>query len=272
MLYPDSDRRIAEINRIASLFGDKGYVKTASEITRFADMLKQETVPPDFLERLDQLFDVLEIEFSERFPLGKDYRRRCYAEVKKLLFEAIGRMKQSFSQGILEIYPCLAKINHGRHINGDIADEIRDRKLNDKIVFHLFCYAYLITVEGIFDELARVLYFLKVVKQSEIPKAEDLKRLKVRDILERFRSVPVFLENWEEKNHIRNAIAHATAYFDSSKKEARFVDEPSRYDKTMSLDQFAQMALELEDSTAAFSYIMLLLKLYDFIQAENPFQ
>ena len=81
----------------------------------------------------------------------------------------------------------------------------------------------------------------------------------------------VFLKEWDDKRHIRNAIGHATASYDPAKDEVRFKDR--NWDSGItSLKEFIKTALELEDSIWAFSYDFLLLKLYDFIASENPFQ
>jgi hypothetical protein len=273
MLYPDSARRIKEIIRIASLFEEKGFKKTASGIRSFAETLQREKLPIDFLEKYGQLFDIFEIEFAEEFPIGKDYRKRVLGEIAGFVFKAIKRMDPYFAQAIMEIYPILESLMHGREVTGYISEALKKKNgLDERVAFYLYCYAYLIIVEGIFDELARILFFLKNVAKDNIPKPDDLERMDVRDILKRFEFVPVFLENWEEKKHIRNAIGHATVYYDPQKDEARFVDKPSGYDRTLSLSRFIEMTMELEDSVAAFTYTIILLRLYDLIQFPKPFE
>jgi hypothetical protein len=70
---------------------------------------------------------------------------------------------------------------------------------------------------------------------------------------------------------IRDAIGHANVFYDSSKKEARFINAPAGYDKVLSISQFMEIALQIDDSVAAFTYIMILLKLYDLILSKTPF-
>jgi len=272
MLYPDVEKRAKEICRIAELFTEKGYGKTADKILEFAEILKEKEVPSDFLKKLDELFNLFQKEFEKLLPVGQDFRKRCYEEVKRLVFSAIGRMPSDFAQAILNLYPSLKALNHGRRITGEIADELSRKQIkDDNVVFHLYCFAFLIQVEGIFDELARVLYFFKTVDKNRIPTSQELIEMNVWNVLREFRTPPVFLENWSEKKSIRNAIGHASVFYDSSKKEARFIDEPAGYDRVLNVSQFMEIALQLEDSVAAFTYIMILLKLYDLILSKTPF-
>ena len=81
----------------------------------------------------------------------------------------------------------------------------------------------------------------------------------------------------KEKKHIRNATEHARAYYDSTKNEIRFVDVMEKtakttYDKTISMRRFVEMALELEDSVAAFYYIIIMLRLHDLIRSKKIYQ
>jgi hypothetical protein len=272
MLYPDAEKRVKEIRRMTELFKEKGYDKTADNILEFAEILKEKQAPSNFLTKLDNLFNLFQTEFVRLPNVGQDFRKRCYQEVKSLVFSAIGRMQSDFAQATLSLYPSLKAISHGRRITGEIADELSRKQIkDDNVVFYLYCFAFLIEVEGIFDELARILYFFKVVDKKKIPTSQELNEMNVWKVLEQFRISPVFLENWTEKKNIRDAIGHANVFYDSSKKEVRFINPPARYDKTLNINQFMEMFLQLQDSVMAFTYIMVLLKLYDLILSKNPF-
>jgi hypothetical protein len=276
MLYPDSARRIAEIHMMASVFENEGYKKTASEIRSFTGIFQADNLSMDLLKgvraKYGQLFYVFETEFAEKPRTGQDYRKRVFDEIRELIFKAIEKMDPEFARATIEIFPILTSLMHGRQVTSDISNAVKNTNLDKKIAFHLYCYAYLIIVEGIFDELARILFFFKNVTKDNIPKSKDLKKMEVWKILKSFGFVPVFLENWKEKKSIRNAIGHATVFYDPSKDEAQFVDEISGYDKTLNLNQFIQILAELEDSVAAFTHVMILLRLYDFILSSKPFE
>ncbi len=80
-----------------------------------------------------------------------------------------------------------------------------------------------------------------------------------------------------EKKYIRNAIGHAQFYFDPIIKTIRFVNIQEKtgkvtYDKTLSFSQFAELAMELEDSVIAFSYIILILRIYDLTLSKDAYK
>lgn len=278
MLYSDFEKRKQEFERLSELFCSKGYTKTASKINSFIEILKLDEVPADFLSRLDSLFDLFGTEFVLGFPIGQRYRKDCYEQTKVLMFEAIGRLKKDFSKSLVSIYPLLQRLNKAKATYGFIADELRIKRLKDEnVIFHLYCYSYLIFVEGIFDELARILYFFEVVSKNNIPNTKDLEKLTVNYIVKNCKTKLIVFQNWEEKRHIRNSIGHASTQYDSSNKTVHFEDYDPKtgkitYDSGLvSFTRFIEMALELEDSLMAFAYIFILLKIFDLVVSANPF-
>lgn len=278
MLHPDSTRRIADIENMAKLFREKGYQKTANRILTFVEILKTDEIPTDFLKRLDLIFNLFRGEFIGKLPVGQDFRKRCFDEIGRTIFRAIRRTHPTFNQAILVIYPFLKTLNKGIGVTGSIAEGLGHQAIKDKnLTFHLYCYAYLVTIEGVFDELARILYFFTVVSKSNVPTIQHLRKMTVWRVLRSFKTPPVFLEGWNEKNHIRNAIGHARVYYDSASDKVRFVNIRPKtgkvvYDRTLSTAEFWEMALELEDSVQAFLHAMLLVRLYDLVASPNPYQ
>ena len=278
MLYPDAKRRINDIENTAELFQDKGYLRTSKEILTFAEILKAKEVPSDFLKKLNLLFDLLQGEFTKIIPIGQNYRFRCFKEIKGIIFGAVAKTYPNFSQLMVALLPFIRRLNDGRKILGEIAEWMTPQKIPSKeLRVHLACYAYLIIVEGLFDELGRILYFFIKVSKSITPSVQDLGKITVWNVLDEVKPTPVFLQNWEEKKHIRNAIGHARVYYDPAQAQIRFVDMMEKsgkitYDKTIPMARFFEMALELEDSVAAFYYIIILLRLHDLILSKTAYQ
>ena len=278
MLHPDFEKRKQEFERLAELYYKKGYLKTAKEVQSFIEILKLDEVPADFLKRLDSLFDLFGTEFVSGFPIGQKYRKDCYEQTKVLVFEAIGRLKTDFPKSLYSIYPLLQRLNKAKATYGFIADELRGKTLkNENVIFHLYCYSYLIFVEGIFDELSRILYFFAVVSKANIPNTKDLEKLTVNYVVENCKTKLIVFQKWDEKRHIRNSIGHALAQYDPSNKTVHFEDYNPKTGKTtydsgfIPFGRFIEMALELEDSLMAFTHIILLLKIYDLVVSTNPF-
>jgi hypothetical protein len=262
MLYPDSEKRIKIINEIADVLKSRGYLKTAKEAASFADMQRESEFPADLSSKFNGIINIFAEEFKDSLIEGKTYRAKVFEEIEEIVVGAVNRTYPKFFSSYSEISPILTAILNGRNTIGDIADEIVTiAKSNKKIMFLLCCYGYLIMVEGVFDEISRVLYFFSKLTESHVPRAPSILNKDVGEIIKEFSVPPVFLENWEEKKHIRNAIAHATTYFDPAKEEVRFVDAPSNYDKTKSLHDFLWIVLEFDDLAESFSIILCLLEL-----------
>lgn len=278
MLYSDSKRRIAEIRRLSDLFKRNGYTRTATGISSFTNILKGDSIPSDFLKRLNLVFRVFHIEFEKKIPVGQKYRKDVFEEIADTTLKAIKRLGKDYPHALLTIFPLFQALNRGTKITSQIGNFINSKmyarpdKCGDKNVeFHLYCYTYLIIVEGLFDELARILYFLNVASPGNLPSLNSLKSLTVYTIRRRLGSSFVFLKKWDDKKHIRNAIGHATAFYDPEKDEVQFIDR-SWNSGVIPLKEFIRMALELEDSIWAFFYDFLLLRIYDFIASKKPFQ
>jgi hypothetical protein len=282
MLHPDSKRRISEIVKQANLLQKNGYLKTAKEIYTFTNILRGNKIPDDFLKKLELVFDIFHSEFEKKVPVGQNYRKEVFQEIADTTLEAIGRMGTGYPQALIGILPLFERLKKGQKITGEIAEEFERARagkgIRDKnVIFHLYCYTYLIIVEGIYDELARILYFLTVASPSCVPSLQDLEMMTVKTIKRRIGTTPVFLRKWDDKNHIRNAIGHARADYDSTKDEVQFIDinmrDGTRWDSgIIPMKEFLRMALELEDSIQAFLYTFILLKIFDLIVSKNSFQ
>lgn len=268
MLWSDSERRKTDIKKTAELFKERGYTTTANEILNFVSILEEKIIPLDFLDRLASVFGVYEKEFVEELSIGKNYRQRCLWEIVTTVLEALKRTPSNFSQSLNVIHPLLTRLSHGREITETILDEINTVK-SIYIRLHVLCYCYLVIVEGIFDECARMLYFLKIVSDNNIPTLKDVENMSVWKVLRKFKGRPVFLEKWEEKKHVRNAIGHAQVYYNEIEQEVRFIDK--KWDKTFSTEEFIEKALELEYTVNAFLDIFLLLRIHVLIRSPKPF-
>lgn len=279
MLYPDAKRRMKDIEDMARLFEEKGYLGTSKEVLSFAKILEGRRIPPNFMKKLYSLLNLFHREFVRKLKVGQTYRNRCCQEIKDIILQAVAKTYPDFSQIMVGLYPFIKRISHGRRILGNIAEWLTPTRIPDKeLRVHLACYAYLITVEGLFDELARMLYFFIEVSNGNVLSVQDLEKVTVWVVLEKVRPTPVFLQNWDEKRHIRNAIGHARVYYYPAHAEIHFIDKKVKrgkvkvtYDETLSMTQFFEMALELEDSVMAFSYIIIMLRLHDLILSKNAY-
>ncbi len=273
MLYPNSSERVKKINEVAQLFESKGYPKTANGVLSFENLLQEPTFPADLAHRFNHLLDTFHNEFSGSIKEGQVYREQVFIEIREIITRSVNKLTYvNFSAKSSELMPIVVSIKNGRNVIGDIASELGTvRKSSKRAAFHLCCYAYLVMVEGVFDDIARAINFFSRINEDKVTNISRLMNKRVGDILNEFSTVPTFLKDWEEKKHRRNAIAYATAYYNSDKDEVQFVDmlSPKPYDKTISLNDFLLTELEFEDVVDSFSYIMVLLGLIELFVIKN---
>ena len=212
-------------------------------------------------------------EFSQKFEYGQEYRYQCFEEIASLMFGAVNSNTPSkFSKALSELEPFLVSLNNGKKTVSEIAQGLKGT--DDKTCFHLICYSYLIIIEGIFDELIRVIYFLFSLRNGNSVSIDRLKKLEVRQIYDKIDPKPIILKNWSEKKHIRNAIGHAKVYYNQSKREITFVDDYGKFEsfkKTFRWEEFIELLAELESASEAFILFTLLLKLHDLLFAPKMF-
>jgi hypothetical protein len=270
MLYPDSERRIKIATEILQIFKSRGYIATAKEGEIIVTILRESVLPPDLASIFNTIINVFAEEFKNSLEEGKNYRSQVFDEIEKIINGAVDRTFPQIFGAYSEIDPIFTNILNGRNTIGDIADEITTfAKSNRKIMFLLCCYSYLIMVEGVFDEICRALYFFSKLTKTHTPKGSEILQKSVKQIMKDFTVVPLFLQNWEEKKNIRNAIAHATTYFDAEKDEVRFIDKQAGYDKTKSLNDFLLIVLEFDDIAESFSILLCLLEMLKLVTLKN---
>ena len=223
MNYPDSKRRIEELKKLEAIFNKRAFLGTASKIYALSFSI-EEPVPKRALTReYYELLMTFADEFSNRFPYGQEYRRKCFTEIADLIFKAVVSTEPSkFRKSFLDLEPILLSINRSKKTIDEISKALKG--VGKEAGFHLICYSYLIITEGIFDEVARSLYFFSTFEKGEGIAIGKLMRMEVNTIYKKIEPKPIILRDWQEKKHIRNAIGHATVYYDLSNYKLTFID------------------------------------------------
>jgi hypothetical protein len=150
----------------------------------------------------------------------------------------------------------------------------KDRRTTDesKNMFRDACTIYEQVIEGIFSSTVKILYFL--IKKMGVDLPESKETDTVWDIWHNFEKahleIPIFLENWPEKNNIRNAIAHSQNQYDPILNRVHFISK----DKTgkityespdsMTFSDFFAIWMQIADAIDSLRYSM---RLYGIFQS-----
>lgn len=271
MHYTDVDKRILELRRTADVFKEKGFAETSSRLSALSLLLKDGISHKAMIQEYMDLLNLFGNEFKESLNFGNDYRWYCLKEIGDLIHDfveavEIAKVRESWSA----TFPIMQNLASGKRTIDEISQTFYDKSIDRRTRFHLTCYSYLIIVEGTFDEVARIIFFLTALKNGDDVNIQEVQRLEVRDIYAKLNPKPTLLRNWEEKKHIRNAIGHATAYFDETNNTVRFVDnfvKSKPFDKTYRWEEFIEILSELQSSVSAFILFMVLYRVRDVLFA-----
>lgn len=267
--------RVAGVAKLLDKYGR--YSKTTKEIFDVADELKKET-PLDFeklFSRYLSLYDVLEKEFAEYTFAGQEFRRDCFNEISMIVLRALNSLGLEYNDVIKPVVqPILKRLTDMENylipvsmFAKKLIEEFSDTKENRVVLFHLEAYSYLVLLEGIFDDLARLLFFFEELPKGHVPKLSDLERIDVKMIIRVLKHRPFFLTNWEERCHWRNAIAHAHAHYNPDKDMIHFISvrqltQEVEYDENISMLDFLKGNQELVDARATYILNMLLVSIF----------
>lgn len=258
------------------------YPKTVWELQSIAKDLEMGKMSNFDRRRIALLYDILEGEFVNSLSTGQQYRRDCFKEIKITALRAVERLANKFQDSNAVLLPIRQRMEevdqnlipvsifYNSIVNQCSTDTVRNEVLKP-IRFHLAAYMYLVDVEGIFDELARIFYFLATASKYFLPSKNGLDSLTAKQIACKLYPVPVFLRNLEIKLHLRNAIGHARAIYNVERDEIDFIDIDvykggPPFKKTYSLTQFEEFWMDFIDASAAFRFCVELLHLYDYIK------
>lgn len=258
-----------------------GFPKTAEALSKIVEELKQMEAPPDMEwrgERALSLASAFAEEFGEKSPVTRDFRRDCIQEVTATFLKCAGiqmtlakenlekmnAVKENFIPRIYKVKDSLDPVfDCAKKMLEDVSKNTDDTKLTMTVVFHMIAYMYLVMVEGVLDDLARLFYFFKVVSEkkqvhsiSEL-KEKTLKIITTTDV-NRLTPLPIFLHNWDARVHVRNAIAHGDAQYDPEKNTIHFIDwnqlaQREEYNEVVTMDDFLTGSMEFWDTLEAFT-------------------
>lgn len=280
MLWQDSEKRRQSLLDLRDVLSQKGYIQTSEKVVELSKILDLAQLPQDFEERWNSTV----IQFEKEFAQGvhAKFRERCFEQIAKITIIAINKIGKDFPTKLLELYNLFHNMRLGKETVGkigNIIENLKDSKFTEER-FYLLCFAYLIMVEGIFDDCVRILYFLWKNSVGSSIGFHKVREMRVKDIKKDFEQggLPaIFLQKWEEKNHLRNSISHARFEFDSNNSLVDFVDVNPwdgkiNYNRSFSFNQFAEIGLEIEDTVEAFLFFFLLIKVRDFILSPTPYK
>ncbi|MGA2682016.1 MAG: hypothetical protein ABSF44_09485 [Candidatus Bathyarchaeia archaeon] len=265
----------------ANFFEQQGYEKTSSQIVSLAKSVdnKQTTSIKGILDAVIKIGETFKMEFENAYPAGKDYRRKCYSQTQVIVFAGLMAVDKEQLPPPEYLVDLLKKMNQRDEYVNSLSKSLAELLQKDdrsseesNNMFRDACTIYEQAIEGIFSSAAKILYFLMAKMGISLP--ETTASDGVWDIWHNFEKshleIPIFLENWPEKNSIRNAIAHSQNQYDPILDSVHFVSRDKvgkiTYESpdAMTFSDFFAMWMQIADAIDSLRYSM---RLYGIFQS-----
>ena len=261
------NKRVFEAFKLVRSF--ELFPKTAREMKKIVNLMEKSKDTASINRMLTSAYNRLGNEFTKSSPFGKHYRMMCFKEIGDIILNSTDRLVGRFAEAREILAPVSQRMHEVRSNLAPVADFFLDLaqtheqtkpSIYKEVMFHLIAYMYLVTFEGIFDELIRILYFFSIASKNHLPKIAELQKTTIWTIMKKLPRLPSFLKDWDKKRHLRNAIGHARAYYNGENNMIRFVDVDNKkgtivYDEILSMSEFYKVWTELNDSMQAFVLI-----------------
>jgi hypothetical protein len=259
---------------------DQGYVGTAKGITELIDKILTDQIATaeELSKKVIKLFDVFAVEYKNSCPIGRTYRFKCFREAHLIVLRAYANLSDPSPNSLpMEYLVFLEKMNKTddqiasmARLLSQLINNQKRTQADSELMFSTACHIYLISLEGIFGELAKLVFgLLHIAEGTNVLSVEELNDDHVWKIYRKCETElgikPVFLERWKLKSEIRNAIAHAQAQYNPNTDRAHFYSKNSHtgeiFEESMTFRQFFAIWLEVADAEDALRYSLRLMEI-----------
>jgi hypothetical protein len=274
------NNNICKVLDEAKFFEQQGFARTASQIIKLTGQVEQKEISSigNIMVEVIKIGETFSSEFENTYPIGKEYRKKCFPQTQLIVFRgliAIDKTQQPPPDYLIKL---LNKMNTRDEYVNSLCKNLSLLLLKEnrtfeesKEMFRDACTIYEQSIEGIFSSAVKILYFLMEKMNLPIPESNEVQT--IWDIWHNLEKAhvepPLFLENWPEKNSIRNAIANSQNQYDPNSDRVNFID----YDKSgkvtyesndMSFSDFFKIWMQVSDAIDSLRYSM---RLYGIFQS-----
>ena len=211
MSKPTKKQAIAEMNQAISWFSLKKFEKTI-EWLEFIRKNIEEGNPTDYDEDVRDVFSGYRQDYEQR----NEYVQNCSKLIQAIYFGLLKEGNQIFRDTLEDTYQFIRNWRITQENFTNMAELTRGEGYSLRARYYLYCFSYLIAVEGSYSNWIKILY--RIVCQIEgIPDdsitIEDWKPWKVeKKLLEIHPDFALLFEGYHG-GQLRNAIGHGDFRF-----------------------------------------------------------
>ncbi|SRR6266566_6337631 len=250
---------------------------TSAWIEHLATLVEKKTPRAELERAFDKTIRTWKIEHSRAKDIMNDgmriLRKRRLNELENLL---LGKGGEVLEKEIERIMPSIQELvrNYWNLMPLWTAFMPFVRKKDRRMHFFSMCYGYPLYVEGIFDEVIRLLYILISTNRRKSISPKTLQVMTLQDFRNGFLKLGfpgIFFHGWNR--HIRNSISHCRFRYSERSGKVLFTDADRRgkttYHVQWSLERFGELSSNLQDVWTIFQNLLYLLRIRQLILAPD---
>ena len=215
------EQAIQKINELIEWFNIKKYQKIVNELENIKNNLENR-VPTNYQKDLEKVLEAYKIDVTE-----KDiYREKCSRIITGIIFGVVyeaGFMK--YAEILDELSPLREEWRKTQQNIDNISEITRKKEISQRARYYLYCFGYLISVEGSFSSWIKIIYrFICQIEgiPDNINIIGDWKPYKVeKKLIDIHPDLSIFFEGYFG-GALRNAIGHGDFYYDDKTEKMHF--------------------------------------------------
>ena len=234
------------LNRVIEWFGQKNYENVNISLNEILDAIRTGRE----IEYKDYVSQTFHNYLKDLKKAGK-YRYDASLVIQNILIGVIKQGMNQYEKVTLAMLPLSKNWQRGTKNIENIAEMGKSPKLTKMARYYMYCFAYLVSVEGIFESVIRMIYgfhcqLIGTPKTLDQVNAVSLAQIKVELIAGHVKNSILF-EGYLD-GCFRNAIAHNDFWYVNDEEGMHFRHEHQgvpRIDETKTIEEFYEIWAKL---------------------------
>jgi hypothetical protein len=250
---------LKEIKNTIEWFSAKQFSCTVNGLQFIHTNIERE-IPREFNQDIQGVFTAYFLDVRKRGV----FSYRCSDLIGKIFFKLIVLDELKFRNSLEDTYPFIQLWLRAQKNHQNMSELTRNKDISVKARYYLYCFGYLISVEGSYSNWVKILYRL-ICKFEQIPVDIELihewnpskVKKKLVDIDPEYE---MLFEGYFD-GKLRNAIGHGDFSYLSSNNKMRFQHTRGNFNETMSIKEFYENFKKIMTISDTGYELLLLIRL-----------
>jgi len=258
------ENALAELKNSIIWFSAKNFFNTVNRLKFIYNNIESKS-PRDNLLDIKTVFDAYYLDVRKK----GDFAYQCSDLIGKIYFELLVLDENQFRSALEDTHSFLILWRRAQKNLFNMSELTRNKEISLKARYYLYCFGYLISVEGSYSNWLKILYRL-VCKFEEIPidleLMQEWKPWKIKkELIEINPEYEVFFDGYYN-GHLRNAIGHGDFSYLNDENQMHFQHTQGNFDKIMTIEEFYKNFEKILTISDVGYELILLIRLRDYYQ------